>query len=128
MTKATSICFTYPRLPPREFSRNSREHWSVLNRVKDQVVSDIAGLLLETGWKPGIPWTKGHVTVEFVLPDRKRRDHDNLVTSMKPLYDALVTNGVLKDDDLDCIGVPIYTWRYEKGVSATEITVAERRE
>jgi len=122
------ISFSYPVLPPKEFSRNSREHWATLHRVQDQVSSDVYALLLEAGWKPGDPWEKAEITVTFVLPDRKRRDHDNLVTSMKPLYDSLVTNGVLKDDDLDCIGIPTYTWRYEKGVSATEVTVTERRE
>ena len=127
MTQAASISFTYPLLPPKEFDRNgSATHWSKLSRIQDQVAHDIHGLLLEAGYD-GTMWGKAEVTFTFVLPDHRVRDGDNLVAASKPLLDSL-KGVVFKDDDLKCIGMVIYKYRYEKGVSATEITVTERKE
>ena len=124
----TTVSFTYPSLPPKEFDRNgSATHWSKLSRIQDQVAWDVGNLILETGWRRGTPWEKAEVTFTFVLPDHRVRDGDNLIAASKPLLDSL-KGAVFKDDDLKCIGFVKYSHRYEKGVSATEITVAERRE
>ena len=125
MAMSTTVSITYPSLPPREFSRNSRVHWSVLHRVQNQVTDDMLALLLESGWRHQEPPDRSVVSIEVVLPDKRRRDADNLITSCKPLLDALVKLGVLSDDSIHAIGFPQYTWRYEKGISATEITIVE---
>lgn len=106
------ISFTYPDLPPKEFSRNSRVHWSTIHRVQDQVADDIYLLLRESGWTPGTPLDSAVVSIEFVVPDKRVRDADNLITSSKPIMDALVTHGVIKDDSLAVIGIPEYSYRY----------------
>ena len=83
-------------------------------------------MLLESGWyHHQKPPERSVVSIEVVLPDRRRRDADNLITCCKPLLDALVTLHVIKDDCIDVIGFPLYSWRYEKGISATEITIDE---
>ena len=125
MATSATISITYPALPPREFSRNSRVHWSVLHRVQDSVVDDVLLLLLEAGWQYHEPPERSVVSVEVVLPDRRRRDADNLITCCKPLLDALVKLRVIRDDCIGVIGFPRYSWRYEKGISATEITIVE---
>ena len=125
MAMSTTVSIIYPALPPREFSRNSREHWSALHRAQNQVTDDMLALLLESGWRHQEPPDRSEVGIEMVLPDKRRRDADNLITCCKPLLDALVKLHVIKDDCIGVIGFPRYSWRYEKGISATEITVRE---
>jgi len=118
------VTFIYPGLPPREFSRNSRAHHMVLHKVQEQVNDDVYMLLMEAGWKPGTPLERAVVAVEFVLPDKRRRDPDNLQTTLKPIWDALVRHGVIKDDCLECIGFPKYSFRYaDDKKAATIITI-----
>lgn len=63
-----------------------------------------------------------HVAVCFVYPTKRRRDPDNLAAMAKPLLDALVSEGLLVDDDCEHITLSIAA-RVEKGVTATRITV-----
>jgi Holliday junction resolvase RusA-like endonuclease len=53
------------------------------------------------------------------VPDRRRRDLDNLIASTKPLTDGIVASGLLADDSGDVIRSVSYSVRYEKGVSET---------
>jgi len=124
-----AISFTYPLLPPKEFDRNgSATHWSKLARIQTEVANDIYILLIATGWRQGGLWEKAEVTFTFVLPDHRVRDGDNLTSASKPLLDAL-KGVVFKDDDLKCIGMVIYKYRYgAKGEAATEITIKELSE
>ena len=39
-----------------------------------------------------------HASVTFVLPDKRRRDLDNLVALVKPLLDGAVDAGIMVDD------------------------------
>jgi len=122
------ISITLPYLPPREFSRNSRLHWAELHRVQLQVSMDIHMLLLEAGWKPGTPWNRAVVTIQFVLPDRRTRDADNLITAAKPILDSL-KHKVFADDSIKCIGIPTYTYKYSrKKLAATVIKIEEAGE
>ena len=82
-------------------------------------------LLLEAGWRHQEPPDRSVVSIEVVLPDRRRRDADNLITCCKPILDALVTLHVISDDSINVIGFPRYSWRYEKGIASTEITIEE---
>ena len=77
MKPATAVRLVLPYLPPPEFSRNSRCHWSTLHRVQDSVADDVMALLLESGWRPGRPWKAARVTLTFFLPDKRVRDGDN---------------------------------------------------
>lgn len=44
-----------------------------------------------------------HVVITFFLPDLRRRDWDNLVSSCKPLFDGIVDAGILADDSTGCV-------------------------
>jgi Holliday junction resolvase RusA-like endonuclease len=63
--------------------------------------------------------------VTFVVPDKRRRDLDNLVSSVKPQMDGIVDAGILRDDSLEVLSVVRYGWRYSKGESATEYVIRE---
>jgi len=57
-----------------------------------------------------------HVTITFILKDRRRHDWDNLLASAKALIDgALVDAGLLPDDDVRSWSP---TLRYEQGDKA----------
>ena len=107
-----SISIELPYLPPKEFSRNSRVHWTALHRVKDQVYDDVLITLMESGFKKGKPLEQATVTFTFYIPDRRNRDADNLITACKPILDGLVRAGVIEDDNLVTIGVPTYLFEY----------------
>ena len=79
-----------------------------------------------------------NVLVTFVLPDKRRRDRDNLIASAKSLVDALGPfrqNYNKKDEVVSSYGADIlqdddpkhatitYELRYEKGVSKVEVSV-----
>jgi len=94
--------------PPRGLSPNSRLGW----RAKAQVVRLYRE---DVGWTAAVKWTDARprgfgvarkpleapveATVTFVVPDRRRRDLDNLLAMLKPAWDGLVDAGVLAGDD-----------------------------
>jgi hypothetical protein len=128
-----------PGLPPAECSPNSRVYWrsrSAAAREYKESVTMIARLARNKAH-----WTApdhAHVLVTFVLPDRRRRDRDNLIARAKPLLDALgpwreVVNSkgkpisaygadILMDDCPEHADIT-YELRYEKGISMTIVEI-----
>ena len=117
------ISIELPYLPPKEFSRNSRAHWTALHRVKNMVYDDVLITLMESGFKKGKPLEQATVTFTFYIPDRRNRDADNLITACKPILDGLVRAGVIEDDNLVTIGVPTYQFEYRLRNPGTLIEV-----
>jgi len=130
-----------PGLPPKELSPNARVHWSVRSGVA-QSYKEVATLVARLE-RNKARWTSpdmASVHITFVLPDRRRRDRDNLIARAKPLVDALgpwreVTNrkgkvvsaygaDILKDDCPEHADIT-YELRYEKGKSMTVVEVTE---
>ena len=128
-----------PGLPPRECSPNARVHWkdrSLAAQGYKEVVT-----MLGNVERHRMHWTapdKAKVHVVFVLPDRRRRDRDNLIARAKPLIDALglfreVRNkrgkvisaygaDIIIDDSPEYAEIT-YELRYEKGQSMTIVEV-----
>lgn len=80
--------------PP--LSLNDRyKHWSTKSQ-KNRMVRDAVHVL---AYRAGIP-PLGRCSVELVYqpPDRRDRDEDNLVATLKPACDGLVLAGVVEDD------------------------------
>ena len=69
-------------------------------------------LLVVQKGRPPISFNKAHITITWIAKDKRRRDIDNLFSSMKGYIDGLVFAGVLVDDNADRVG---YTLRYERG-------------
>ena len=79
--------------PP--LSLNQRLHW----RVKHQwtkVLRQIAAVEVRRHGIPGL--VRCRVQLAWAPPDRRVRDEDNLVATLKPLCDGLVDAGVVPDD------------------------------
>lgn len=94
-----------------------RETWRLQENAKAMMIPAI--------WASGV-WhhlmTRAHVTVEFVYPVRRRRDADNLAGLAKPLLDALVGEGVLKDDSAEFVQLTVCAV-VEPGVTETRVRI-----
>ena len=51
-------------------------------------------------------------TVTFWMPNRRRRDLDNLLAAMKPAWDGLVDAGLLADDNADQLSITLMPPQY----------------
>jgi crossover junction endodeoxyribonuclease RusA len=113
------------RIPGRPPTPNARRHWRTTHRdnkgwaVTASVFATEAAFLRQG--RP--PITACTIAIEFVVPDRRRRDLDNLIASTKPLTDGIVASGLLADDSGDVIRSVSYSVRYEKGCSETIYTI-----
>lgn len=71
------------------------------------------------------PLKVAEVDVTFVLPDARRRDLDNLVSTLKPLIDGAVDAGVIVDDSVQCLNALYVSFRIARGKIATILTFRE---
>lgn len=72
----------------------------------------------------GLPLNRATITFTLYFPDRRKRDKDNYIRSCKPIQDALVRCGILRDDDWDSIETK-YRRGYDKETPRTEIEIKE---
>jgi crossover junction endodeoxyribonuclease RusA len=86
------IVLPYPRPP---LTANQRLHWRAHHRIR-------AALLADTQWlirAHAVPaLDRCAVELHWAPPDRRRRDADNLVPTLKVCADALPLEGVVPDD------------------------------
>ena len=110
-----------PGLPPKEFSGNARVHYLVRHAAgviaRDEVIAQVNAY----GYNQGT-LDEPVVEIRWGLPDKRRRDWDNLIASTKPHIDGLVHAGVLKDDSVRDYQ-PHYAWFDSPKEPKTEIRV-----
>lgn len=77
--------------PPARLSPNARIHWAVLSKAKKAYRKACFDECLKAGMKPGIfdSADRLRVALEFVPPNRHRRDTDNCLAAMKAGLDGL---------------------------------------
>ena len=109
-------------LPDGDLNPNRRLHFMQLYRVKENAKDEAMALVLEQG-APAEPIQKAHITITWVAKDKRRRDIDNLFSSMKAYIDGLVHAGLIADDSADHVE---YTLKYERGTK--DNTVIEVKE
>lgn len=90
-----SLNITLP-WPPAGLSPNARHHWATTARLKKQYRQACAWQAKAQGAQP-IAADRLQVHLHFVPPNRRARDWDNLIASMKAGLDGLAD--VLKVDD-----------------------------
>ena len=120
--------FCYPGLPPWEFNPNARIDRFEKNTAKNLFQDDIRVLILEQKSDrkyDGEMVENPVVSIKWGLPDKRRRDWDNLVAMSKPLIDSLVHLGVIKDDTVRHYQ-PRYSWVDSPKNPFTEIKVYRR--
>ena len=111
-------------LPDPILSPNSRPHWAAIRRASRDAKDLVIASVLEQGNR-GKPLSKAIVTVSFILPDNRRRDHQNLIASSKAFVDGLTAAGAIVDDDLTHIEERYPKPTIQKGVRMTIIEVEE---
>lgn len=87
-------------LPPKELSPNARCHWA-LKAIKVKWYRKTAGYTVLSDCPEVIedePMESAAVQCVFFFKDKRRRDGDNLLASMKSAFDGLVDAGVFSDD------------------------------
>lgn len=78
-------------------SLNGREHWAVRQR-KARAIKDAATVLARMAKVPRLD--RVSLAVFYDPPVQRRRDHDNLMATYKPVADGIVAAGVVPDDDI----------------------------
>jgi Holliday junction resolvase RusA-like endonuclease len=109
-------------LPDSNLNPNRFKNRFQLASAKKQAKEDSFALVMSQG-KPDRPFQKAHITITWVAKDKRRRDTDNLLASMKAYIDGLVIAGLLVDDSADHVS---YTLQYERGTANN--TIIEVRE
>lgn len=102
MSEQISVELHLP-FPPLELNpnRSRRLHWAVRHKHAAAYRKDCGWVAKEAMAKHPGPFPlapKVEADVLFVVADRRRRDVDNLLASLKPGFDGCVDAGLLKDD------------------------------
>lgn len=92
--------------PPSSLSPNKRQHWRVTAKAKKAYREACAYHARLQGARE-ISAERLHVRLRFVPPDKRRRDLDNLIASMKAGLDGLA----------DVLGVDDHKWSLAVEVS-----------
>lgn len=125
--------------PDNRLSLNGRRrtHWTIVRTLQNAAKWHIVEALgtwqqqapetevADWLWQDGgyrFPQIQAQVTIEFVFPTQRRRDPDGLAGLAKPLLDALVSRGVLLDDDAEHVSLTV-TATVSKGVHETRIMI-----
>lgn len=88
--------------PP--LSMNDRSHWRAAHRSR-RTVRLATALAVRAAGVP--PLRRCEVLLEYAPRDRRRRDADNLVATLKVCCDGVVDAGVVRDDTPDLMRKPM---------------------
>lgn len=92
------ITITLP-LPAKELSPNARVHWAKKGRaVRVQRTGADVRARMAMDFKEPPQWERAELQATFYLPDRRRRDADNLAASLKAQLDGIADAGVVAND------------------------------
>ena len=85
---------------PKSNNKSLRSHWAAQRREGKMFDLLIAGIC--RGKLPAQPLKKAHITITRHF--WRTLDFDGLVGSLKPVVDALVSAGVIEDDNWNVLG------------------------
>ena len=111
--------------PPRALSPNARVHWRTLAKAKREYKDDCGWAMLaqSRSWWPTVERLTPPVTAQVTFHcDGRRRDPDNHMAMLKPLWDALVEMGVLVDDSHDKLKILDSKWERGEKKVVVELT------
>ena len=84
--------------PPKELSPNARVHWAQKAGKAKRYRQDACVLTLCQINRAGINWIESYALhLTFCPPDRRRRDLDNMLASIKPGIDG-IADAIQVDD------------------------------
>ena len=103
--------------PCTDLATSGAKHFQAKAEANPNYLADAMALVYQQG-KPSEPYDRAHITITWVAKDKRRRDVDNLFSSMKGYLDGLVAAGVIVDDSAANVQ---YTLAYEHGDSDNTI-------
>ena len=108
-------------------SPNGRVHWRDKHACMKKDLEAVLWAARSYGSAlPTEPWIEATVTIDLYLRTKGRRDADNLLASLKGVLDGIVQAGLIRDDDMDTIGVPTVRVHVDPARAYSyEITVVE---
>ncbi len=93
------------QMPPRALSPNACRyaHWSHRAKARKEWHDLVYFLAVQekNGYPGRLPYHKARLTWTFVYRLKRKRDADNLLSSMKCGQDALVQAGIIEADDTE---------------------------
>ena len=123
--------------PPAELNPNVRGHWAARREAtalyrRECFVAAKDALNRAARIKAPMPLplpAPVSATVTFWMPDRRRRDLDNLLAAMKPAWDGLVDAGLLADDNADQLSITLKPPEYAgRAMAGVQLVLAYNRE
>lgn len=84
--------------PPRVLSPNARAHWSAKAKAARKCRAD-AGILAQAMGCRNLDVSRLTVEITFCPPDRRRRDTDNMLASIKAHIDGIADATGVDDSD-----------------------------
>lgn len=100
-----TLKFTIAELP-KPINRLGGKHWAQMKRYRDYWHQLVAAAVC--GKKPREPLRRAKLTL--VRYSSVAPDFDNLAGSWKPVIDGLQYCGVIENDSMAHIGVPVMQW------------------
>lgn len=100
-------------LPPRELSPNARVHWAKKARAV-KYYRTLACVVARNQGRRDRVWDRAEVVTVWYLPDRRRRDPDNLMASLKAAWDGIVDAQIISDDKQLIIHPPVIAFDSER--------------
>lgn len=82
------------RLPDRRLSPNARVCW----QAKSRAVKAYRSSAFFIGQCFPMRWKAAEAEATFFFRDKRRRDRDNLLASLKAAFDGIAAAGVVEDD------------------------------
>lgn len=100
--------------PSRDLHPNARVHWRVKSKATKAARAAACLLARQAGWAAlQLPAGRLHLWIDFYPPDRRRRDDDGLLASMKAARDGIAD--ALGIDDSRFISHPYVRGEVRKG-------------
>jgi Holliday junction resolvase RusA-like endonuclease len=90
---------------PEPLTNVSADHWRKREKKLKAAQVMVWSYAKHAGWQP----VKGcaRLTVTFVFPVKRRRDHDGLVSRVKGVVDGVVKGGWIVDDNTDLLDLQV---------------------
>lgn len=82
--------------PPKVLHPNSRPHWRAKAAATKKYRNAVGAIAMSSLNAPR--WESASCKATFYVRDRRRRDADNALASLKAAFDGLRDAGVIKDD------------------------------
>jgi hypothetical protein len=113
--------FEFP-LPPtlNDQINDARKHWTVSAKSKEFWTNQIALLCYGKQQFPGKVWVECHFYLKSF-----GRDPDNVLASLKYVFDGMVQAGILVNDNLNIIQSPLIPF-FKKGKDCVTIIVSDK--